>query len=514
MKGKRRTSIGSHERDDDWKEFELEHLEVEPVLGDVMWVRRYDDGLWWPAVVVDDNNISASSKPRNRSMGDVLVRLYGSYQYFYADPVKCRSEFEITLKENGGCYHEMFVEALEQDLPRSKSGRSKGKGSNSKGTSNGRASASKDKSSNQNRVNCKRESSTHARVSPRKQINANTPVRKTKDDNFLSKIVEEAISKASNQDVLEKELKFDSPNTKGNSKGTPKQDGMRNKLKRNCTSTNGQAQTKTPDQAEKKRLKRNSQSAAADTNYQSPEKDEEREKHELSPSSGGGTFFGRLQELRRTKVMQTLGLVAPSGLDSIPSLKEDAFDSEDPYWLLYCSKKGDKEGVLKELDKGVEPNLADYDKRTALRLAPCECRTEVGHTPLSDAPSFGYQDNCKILETRGGVDPVGLESETPICYKINFSEVVIDGATLVGEGSYDEVYFVKWGGKKGRLDQQTTAAYVLDIARGKFWITPRNVLQDESGHLKVTDFSLSKIAHEKDAQIYKMTGGVGSYSGI
>lgn len=39
--------------------------------------------------------------------------------------------------------------------------------------------------------------------------------------------------------------------------------------------------------------------------------------------------------------------------------------------------------------------------------------------------------------------------------------------------------------------------------------TPRNVLQDESGHLKVTDFGLSKIAQEKDAG-YKMTGGTGS----
>lgn len=38
----------------------------------------------------------------------------------------------------------------------------------------------------------------------------------------------------------------------------------------------------------------------------------------------------------------------------------------------------------------------------------------------------------------------------------------------------------------------------------------RNVLQDEAGHLKVTDFGLSKIAQEKDAQGYKMTGGTGS----
>ncbi|GJS03007.1 serine/threonine-protein kinase STY8-like protein [Tanacetum coccineum] len=42
-------------------------------------------------------------------------------------------------------------------------------------------------------------------------------------------------------------------------------------------------------------------------------------------------------------------------------------------------------------------------------------------------------------------------------------------------------------------------------------LTPRNVLQDEAGRLKVTDFGLSKIAQEKDVYGYKMTGGTGSY---
>lgn len=38
----------------------------------------------------------------------------------------------------------------------------------------------------------------------------------------------------------------------------------------------------------------------------------------------------------------------------------------------------------------------------------------------------------------------------------------------------------------------------------------RNILQDEAGHLKVTDFGLSKIAQGKDADGYKMTGETGS----
>ncbi|XP_028074308.1 integrin-linked protein kinase 1-like [Camellia sinensis] len=282
------------------------------------------------------------------------------------------------------------------------------------------------------------------------------------------------------------------------------------------------------------------------------------------------------------------------------------FDSEGPYRLLYCSSKGDKEGVIQELDKGVEPNLADYDKRTALHLASCEGRTEVislliekgadvnstdrwGRTPLSDAHGIEHEEICKILKAHGGIDPMGLDSLTP-CYEIDFTEVNMKDGTLIGEGAYGEVYLVKWRGtevaaktirssiasnemvkktflkelalwqklrhpnivqflgvlrhsnrliflteylcngslydilrKRGRLDPPTAVAYALDIARGMNYLhqhkphaiihrdlTPRNVLQDEAGHLKVTDFGLSKIVQEKDFG-YKMTGGTGSF---
>lgn len=57
--------------------------------------------------------------------------------------------------------------------------------------------------------------------------------------------------------------------------------------------------------------------------------------------------------------------------------KPKKLDSEGPYRLLYCSSKGDKAGVMQELEKGVEPNLGDYDKRTALHLASCEGCTEI-----------------------------------------------------------------------------------------------------------------------------------------
>ncbi|KAF5761402.1 putative protein kinase TKL-Pl-5 family [Helianthus annuus] len=241
---------------------------------------------------------------------------------------------------------------------------------------------------------------------------------------------------------------------------------------------------------------------------------------------------------------------------------------------------------MQELENGVEPNVGDYDKRTALHLAACEGCTEIvllllekgadvnstdrwGRTPLSDARGVGHKEICKILEAHGGIDPVLADSQTP-CYLIDYNEVTLKGAILIGEGAYGEVYKVKWRGtevaaktirssiasnekvrkaflkelalwqklrhpnivqflgvlkdsdrliflteylkngslydilkKRGRLEPLTAVSYALDIAR--------NVLQDEAGRLKVTDFGLSKIAQEKDVYGYKMTGGTGSY---
>ncbi|PPD82826.1 hypothetical protein GOBAR_DD20238 [Gossypium barbadense] len=119
------------------------------------------------------------------------------------------------------------------------------------------------------------------------------------------------------------------------------------------------------------------------------------------------------------------------------------------YRLLQCASKGDKAGVIQELDKGVEPNGVDYDRRTALHLAACEGWIEVvdlllekgadvnsldhwGRTPLSDTHSFRHNEVCKILEARGGIDPVGMDSQAP-CFEIDHSEVDMEEATRIGE---------------------------------------------------------------------------------
>ncbi|XP_042496050.1 uncharacterized protein LOC122075175 isoform X3 [Macadamia integrifolia] len=90
-------------------------LRADLILGDVIWV-KINGNNWWPGQVVDENNVSDALKPQNRLAGEILVRLYGSYEYVYVDPLKCTAEFENILKQNNGSYGEIFRKALEHDL--------------------------------------------------------------------------------------------------------------------------------------------------------------------------------------------------------------------------------------------------------------------------------------------------------------------------------------------------------------------------------------------------------------
>ncbi|XP_057469500.1 uncharacterized protein LOC130758572 isoform X2 [Actinidia eriantha] len=93
----------------------------EVILGDIIWVSLHGSS-WWPAQVVDDNAVSQSKKPSNRSASEVLVRLYGSYKYMYVDPMACRTEFENILEQNNGNCNVIFKKALDEELARFESG--------------------------------------------------------------------------------------------------------------------------------------------------------------------------------------------------------------------------------------------------------------------------------------------------------------------------------------------------------------------------------------------------------
>lgn len=79
----------------------------------------------------------------------------------------------------------------------------------------------------------------------------------------------------------------------------------------------------------------------------------------------------------------------------------------------------------------------------------------------------------------------------------------------------------------GPLDAGTAIKYALDIARGMNYLhehkpvnlvhrdlTPKNLLMDDAGHLKVADFGLSKLLEASSRNIlesYNMTGETGSF---
>ncbi|PHU04522.1 hypothetical protein BC332_25344 [Capsicum chinense] len=90
-----------------------------------------------------------------------------------------------------------------------------------------------------------------------------------------------------------------------------------------------------------------------------------------------GPIFLKEEEVESLRAESLAGLEEK---DNFPNFKEmipQRMDSGGPYRLLHCSGLGDKEGVMQELQKGVEPNLVDYDKRTALHLASSEGCLEI-----------------------------------------------------------------------------------------------------------------------------------------
>ncbi|KAH9756254.1 hypothetical protein KPL71_016027 [Citrus sinensis] len=110
--------------DRDGEKFVVKQLEGQFFPGDVTWAKLRGN-IWWPAVVVDENTVSECNKPSKRASGGVLVRLYGSYEYLYVDPIKFHLEFQKVLEQSNGSHREIFEKALEQDLSHMKSGCSK-----------------------------------------------------------------------------------------------------------------------------------------------------------------------------------------------------------------------------------------------------------------------------------------------------------------------------------------------------------------------------------------------------
>ncbi|KAJ8762579.1 hypothetical protein K2173_008018 [Erythroxylum novogranatense] len=220
-----------------------------PMPGDLIWIKHSGES-WWLAVVVNEDAVSRTSRPRTRSIGDVLIRIYGSSQYLYVDPSKFHSEFQSMLKENNGCSREILLKSLDQVLAHPKSSQSRRQQSKSKGTSRAMVNASGEKS-NQNGINQERKLNHKSNSS---------------EDAACNVRAKKAKAKHSKQFTLEK-----------------------HNLK--CRNIDEGDKTMTPL------------------------RDEVPKEDPLQSPKSGGSSFARSKEpnARRRKVMQTLGLVAPSG---------------------------------------------------------------------------------------------------------------------------------------------------------------------------------------------------------
>ncbi|GAV66829.1 hypothetical protein CFOL_v3_10339, partial [Cephalotus follicularis] len=277
------------------KEVADKKLEETVMQGDEIWVNINGDS-WWPAQVVDENTVSASKKAGNKSLGDVLVRLYGSYKYLYADPVKCRSDFEMVLKQNNGCRRQIFMKSLERDRQLLKSGGTKRRGSKTTGLASGMITGAEKDDVNEKhtegRVSEKKGKPQHSaglshlvRASRRKKLHHTVEQSKVNPKTDKQLVKENRRNKTSEQDVLRKKLKRKSPG------------------KKDSRSAEKLEISKTPKQAEvQKNVERNSGST-------------EDTRNKTSNQDQGMILSGKSSELsaRRKRVMQDLGLTAPSG---------------------------------------------------------------------------------------------------------------------------------------------------------------------------------------------------------
>ncbi|KAH9770866.1 Integrin-linked protein kinase family [Citrus sinensis] len=205
----------------------------------------------------------------------------------------------------------------------------------------------------------------------------------------------------------------------------------------------------------------------------------------------------------------------------------DGSEAIDPrVRLMYMANEGDLDGIKELLDSGTDVNFRDIDKRTALHVAACQGRTDVvrlllsrgadvdpedrwGSTlieqPLADAVYYKHHDVIKLLEEHGAKPPtapmhVQNAREVPE-YEIDPKELDFSNSVEITKG--DLRAYLK---QKGALKPTLAVKFALDIARGMNYLhenrpeaiihrdlEPSNILRDDSGHLKVADFGLSKL---------------------
>ncbi|KAF5740154.1 hypothetical protein HS088_TW11G00220 [Tripterygium wilfordii] len=289
MKGK---SVATSKSNEGGDEVSARHLRGEVHPGDMIWV-KLDSSSWWPGQVTDENTVSGGFRPCKRSDRNVLVRLYGSYEYKYVDPVEYCSDFPVILKQNDGCFHKILQKTL--DLHRSclKSSRSRARSKFIGSTDVIIDSVEYRRLNHKNhkQVDQKHEASDCVRVSPRRQLDTVTPQKAVKTEE-----VEDPDCQISNQDKLKrkqkrscstafevkaepseengmvKNIKLDRPGLGVKTRRqTAEEYGLQKTLEQECPSSYVEA--KKNELGRVKKIKGNSKCAREEAKCQSPKRD-------------------------------------------------------------------------------------------------------------------------------------------------------------------------------------------------------------------------------------------------
>uniref|UniRef100_A0A1D1ZC72 Putative histone-lysine N-methyltransferase NSD2 n=1 Tax=Anthurium amnicola TaxID=1678845 RepID=A0A1D1ZC72_9ARAE len=261
-------------------------------FGDIAWV-RFGSYSWWPAQIIDEKGVSPNSKPRKKAVGEVLVRLYGTYNYLYIDPVKNNEGFENKLKQNNGNIRKVLEQALEEDLSRIK-GRRKTK----KELSGSREMQDRSERNEEEKlIACGK----HARVGAleflvkdnmeEQKVKEKIKSKVRKNQDIKRKLKQQDITKPGQDEVEEQKVK---------AKHVVRNQRLEKKLK--LTDKTGCQVSKCNSKTQDSGRKSKQQYAA---------------KHDKAVIHGPGKHVQVAKapdaSARRIKVMQSLGLIAPSG---------------------------------------------------------------------------------------------------------------------------------------------------------------------------------------------------------
>nr|GMD35015.1 serine/threonine-protein kinase HT1 isoform X1 [Ipomoea batatas] len=202
--------------------------------------------------------------------------------------------------------------------------------------------------------------------------------------------------------------------------------------------------------------------------------------------------------------------------------------------LMYSANEGDLEGMKELLESGTSVNFRDIDGRTALHVAACQGHRDVVELLLGNGAEVNVEDRwgstgtfC-IASWRGTQVAVkrfgealfmdeekvqAFRDELALLQKIRHPNVVqFLGAVTQSSPMMIVTEYLPKGDlraflkRKGALKPIMAVKYALDIARGMNYLhehkpeaiihrdlEPSNILRDDSGHLKVADFGLSKL---------------------